>query len=142
VFIYLPIFPFLNSTASAFESVLSRLPFGLKTDIREKGVTLSGGERQRLALARGLLAARKSSILLLDEPTSSVDIMNERHIYQHIFDSFKEKTLISSLHRLHLLNEFDTIIVMNQGKIEQIGSFTSLLNQRGLFQKIWKKHGM
>jgi ABC-type multidrug transport system fused ATPase/permease subunit len=87
--------------------VIEKLPNGLDTSVMEKGVSLSGGEKQRLALARGLLAAEKSEILLLDEPTSSVDSMNELKIHENVFKEFKDKTIISSIHRLHLLEKFD-----------------------------------
>ncbi len=125
---------------ACFDRVLERLPNGLDTDVRERGVTLSGGERQRLALARGILAARDSSIILMDEPTSSVDAHNEMMIYENIFGHFKNATIISSIHRLHLLNKFDQVIVMDQGKIVQIGTFENLKNQPGLFQKLWDKY--
>jgi len=123
-----------------FDQVLERLPNGLETDVREKGVTLSGGERQRLALARGILAARNSSIILMDEPTSSVDAHNEMTIYENIFTHFHDRAVISSIHRLHLLNKFDHVIVMDQGQIVQSGSFEELKNQAGLFQTLWDKY--
>ena len=77
-----------------FKEVISRLPKGLQTNVLEKGVSLSGGEKQRLALARGLLAAKNSEIVLMDEPTSSVDTLNEVKIYENIFREFKDKTII------------------------------------------------
>lgn len=123
-----------------FDRVLERLPQGFETDVREKGVTLSGGERQRLALARGILAAKNSSIILMDEPTSSVDAHNELVIYENIFDHFKDRAVISSIHRLHLLGKFDQVIVMDQGRIVQTGSFEDLKNQSGLFQMLWDKY--
>src|SRR3989344_1971721 len=94
---------------ACFTDVVERLPKKFKSHINEKGVNLSGGERQRLALARGLLACDDKTIVLLDEPTSSVDSKNELQIYQNIFNAFKGKTIISSIHRLHLLPLFDTI---------------------------------
>lgn len=125
---------------ACFDRVLDRLPNGLETDVREKGVTLSGGERQRLALARGILAAKNSSIILMDEPTSSVDAHNELLIYENIFDHFKDRVVISSIHRLHLLGKFDHVIVMDQGKIVQAGMFEDLKSQSGLFQTLWNKY--
>ena len=62
-----------------------------------------GGEKQRLALARGVYFARSSDVVLLDEPTSSVDSRNERMIYENIFRAFREQSILSSIHRLHLL---------------------------------------
>ena len=125
---------------ACFNRVLKRLPNGLETDVREKGVTLSGGERQRLALARGILAAKNSSIILMDEPTSSVDTHNEMVIYDHIFPHFKDCTIISSIHRLHLLGKFDRVIVMDAGQIIQTGMFETLKKEKGLFQTLWNKY--
>ena len=125
---------------ACFDRVLERLPKGLNTDAREKGVTLSGGERQRLALARGILAAKNSSIILMDEPTSSVDTHNELNIYENIFARFRDCTVISSVHRLHMLSKFDRVIIMDQGRIIQTGSFEQLKNEPGLFQVLWKKY--
>ncbi|MCK5289954.1 MAG: ABC transporter ATP-binding protein, partial [Candidatus Aenigmarchaeota archaeon] len=79
-----------------FTDVAERLPKKLNSNIVEKGVNLSGGQKQRLALARGLMACEDKSIILLDEPTSSVDFRNETAIYDSIFREFKDKTIISS----------------------------------------------
>lgn len=125
---------------SRFDKVLERLPHGLDTDVREKGVTLSGGEKQRLALARGILAAQGSDIILMDEPTSSIDAHNEMAIYENIFSYFKEQAIISSVHRLHLLNKFDRVLVMNDGKIVQDGSLDELINAEGPFKLLWNKY--
>ncbi|MDY0008449.1 MAG: ABC transporter ATP-binding protein [Bdellovibrionales bacterium] len=100
-----------------FMPVLAQLPQGLDTDIREKGVNLSVGQRQRLALARGIFAAEQSDIVLLDEPTSSVDLMTEEKIFKNLFTHFQGKTIIATLHRLHLLPMFDRILFLDQGRI-------------------------
>ena len=105
-----------------FERVLKKLPDGLKTNIAEKGVNLSGGEKQRLALARGLLAGEKSDILLMDEPTSSVDMRNERAIYEAVFAKYKDKAIIASVHRLGLLPMFDRVVYFKEGRIEDLKS--------------------
>src|SRR5690606_10441611 len=84
-----------------FLPVLMQMPQELETDIREKGVNLSVGQRQRLALARGIFAAEQSDIVLLDEPTSSVDLMTEAKIFKNLFAHFKDKTIVATLHRLH-----------------------------------------
>ena len=120
--------------------VILRLPKGLDTSVMEKGVSLSGGEKQRLALARGLLAAKDSDILLLDEPTSSVDNLNEIKIHQQIFTRFKEKTIISSIHRLHLLNRFDYIFLFSKGKIICEGTYNDIKNN-SVFRKMLAKYG-
>jgi ABC-type multidrug transport system fused ATPase/permease subunit len=77
--------------------VIKQLPNGLQSNIQEKGVNLSGGQKQRLALAR-VLAARSSQIILLDEPTSSVDPKTEVLIYQQLFKEFEGKAVLSTLH--------------------------------------------
>jgi len=128
---------------SRFDVVLHRLPHGLATDIKEKGVNLSGGEKQRLAVARGLYAAQKSSLILLDEPTSSVDSINEAEIYDNILKHFKERTVISAMHRLHLLPMFDTIYLMAQGRIVEHGSFAQLIAKSdGQLAKMWQKYSI
>lgn len=123
-----------------FDRVIDRLPRGLATDIQEKGVNLSGGEKQRLAVARGLFASRMSSILLLDEPTSSMDPKNEIAIYKNIFKAYPDTCVISSIHRLNLLKMFDDIYVFSKGKIIQRGHFEDLLAQEGHFQEVWKSY--
>jgi len=120
-------------------TVIERLPKGLDTSVLEKGVSLSGGEKQRLALARGLLAAMDSDILLLDEPTSSVDSINEIKIHEQIFAKFKDKTIISSIHRLHLLDKFDYIYLLSNGKVVGEGTFEQLKNNPR-FHKMWAKY--
>lgn len=124
--------------AARFDSVLEQLPRGLQSSIKEKGVNLSGGQRQRLALARGILAARDSDIVLMDEPTSSVDPKTELQIYQQLFEAFKDKAIVSSLHRLHLLNQFDYIYIMADGRIVDEGSFPYLRANSPAFQELWR----
>jgi ABC-type multidrug transport system fused ATPase/permease subunit len=121
-----------------FMDVIAQLPQGLRTDIREKGVNLSGGQKQRLALARGILAAEDSSVILLDEPTSSVDPRTEALIYSKLFRAFSDKAVISSIHRLHLLPQFDYIYVLEQGRIIDEGSFDDLLKNSEAFKALWE----
>jgi ABC-type multidrug transport system fused ATPase/permease subunit len=123
-----------------FTPVAAMLPSGFDTDIREKGVNLSGGQKQRLARARGLFSAEDSSILLLDEPTSSVDAATELKIFQNLFAAYPQTTIVASLHRLHLLPRFDHIYVMEKGKIIEQGKFAALLAQGGALKKLWDKY--
>ena len=124
-----------------FEKVVQRLEKGLKTNVLEKGVSLSGGEKQRLALARGLLAAKNSEIMFMDEPTSNVDSINEIKIHENIFSEFKGKTIISSIHRLHLLNKFDYIYMFESGKIVGEGTLKDI-RKNPKFLKIWEKSNL
>ncbi len=120
-----------------FEEVVASLPQGLASDIRERGVNLSGGEKQRLALARGLLAGRDSSLLLLDEPTSNVDLATEARIFERLFSVYADKAIMASVHRLHLLPRFDWIIYMKDGKTVQQGDFETLTREKGPFLDLW-----
>ena len=121
-----------------FSEVIHQLPQGLGSDIREKGVNLSGGQKQRLALARGILAARDSDLVLLDEPTSSVDPRTEALIYEGLFKVFSDKAIVSSMHRLHLLGRFDYVYILNQGRIVDEGSFEYLRNNSAIFNDLWR----
>ena len=124
--------------AAHFTDVIEQLPQGLESDIREKGVNLSGGQKQRLALARGILAARDSDLVLLDEPTSSVDPRTEALIYEGLFKTFSHKAIISSIHRLHLLSRFDYVYVLHQGRIIAQGTFEHLRDHDPAFQEMWR----
>jgi ATP-binding cassette subfamily B protein len=120
-----------------FGEVIRQMPEGLLTDIREKGVNLSGGQKQRLALARGILAARDSEVILLDEPTSSVDPKTEAKIYNTLLKTFSDKAVISSLHRLHLLHQFDYIYILEKGRIIDEGSLENLQANSIVFKEMW-----
>lgn len=121
-----------------FLPIVAQMPDGLNTDIKEKGVNLSGGQKQRLALARGILAARNSKLVLLDEPTSSVDPRTEMLIYDQLFEAFRDKAVISSLHRLHLLPKFDYIYIMDKGRVVDEGTFEQLMLISKTFKAMWE----
>lgn len=124
--------------AAKFSDVINQLPHGLETDMKEKGVNLSGGQKQRLALARGILAARTSDIVLMDEPTSSVDPRTEKQVYQNLFSSFSGKAVISSLHRLHLLSHFDYVYILKDGSVVDEGKFDDLRRYSLVFKEMWE----
>lgn len=119
---------------------IEALPKKFASLVNEKGVNLSSGQRQRLALARGLLACENKSIVLLDEPTSSVDVTNEMQIYRNIFKGFPDKAVLSSIHRPHLFPYFGQIYLFEKGKIIASGTFDELLASSPEFQEIWKHH--
>jgi ABC-type multidrug transport system fused ATPase/permease subunit len=83
---------------------------------------LSGGQKQRLALARGLLAARDAGLVLLDEATSSVDAATEAEIYDRLMETFARACIVSSVHRLHLLHRFDSVVLMDRGRVVDSGA--------------------
>ncbi len=125
---------------ACFTDVVENLPRKFDSSINEKGVNLSGGEQQRLALARGLLACSDKPIVLLDEPTSSIDLSNEMKIYQNIFQEFRGKTIIASVHRLHLLPLFDKIYMFNNGHIVGSGAMKELLSSCPEFLNLWRQY--
>ena len=125
---------------AAFTPVVETLPHGLDTNIAERGLNLSGGQKQRLALARAILAAQDSSLLLLDEPTSSVDSRTEARIYGRLLEAMGDACIVSSLHRLHLLERFDRIILMEEGRIAAVGTLADLLRQAPAFHELWQRY--
>lgn len=124
--------------SAKFTDVINNLPKGLDTHMAEKGVNLSGGQKQRLALARGILAARTSDIILMDEPTSSVDPRTEKQVYQNLFEAFEGKAVISSLHRLHLLSQFDYVYILRNGSVVDEGPFEQLKRYSLVFKEMWE----
>ncbi len=124
-----------------FSEVLEKLPEHLDTFLHEKGANLSGGQKQRLAIARGILRAGDSDIILMDEPTSSVDPRTEQLLYKSMFDAFQGKAVISSLHRLHLLEQFDYIIILKNGRIIDSGTFEHM-NRYSIVLKEMMQHQM
>ncbi len=123
-----------------FDSVLARLPRGLESNLAEKGLNLSGGEKQRLALARGLFFARDSNIILMDEPTSSVDALNERLIYTSLLDEFADRCIISSVHKLHLLDMFDYVYYFADGRVIEEGKPSVVLASNGPLAQMYASY--
>jgi ABC-type multidrug transport system fused ATPase/permease subunit len=123
---------------ACFTEVADGLPNGFNSSIKEKGVNLSGGQQQRLALSRGLLACHDKDIVLLDEPTSSLDAITEMKVYKNIFSGFVGKTVISSIHRLHLLPLFDRICMFEGGRIIAEGTLPELLSVCPKFASLWE----
>ncbi|CAG2139269.1 ATP-binding cassette domain-containing protein [Cupriavidus numazuensis] len=113
-----------------FDEVLQRLPAGLASAISERGGNLSGGQRQRLALARGALAARGSSLLLLDEPTSALDPQAEGRVFDRMFAAFPSACIVASVHRPSLLPRFDTVVVVEAGRVVDAGPREEVLARR------------
>lgn len=114
-----------------------RMEFGLDSTVAERGATLSGGQRQRIALARMIL--RKAPILLLDEPTSSLDLKSEAIVLQAILAAAKGRTTIVITHRLSITRQVDRIIVLSDGKIVEQGTYKTLLESNGTFAELVAK---
>lgn len=129
---------FQAAELAAIEEAINDLPKGLDSIINEKGVNLSGGQKQRLALTRALLFSKNKEIILLDESTSSVDPENEYEIYQNIWQTYRDKTIIASIHKMNLLKLFDRIIIFQDGEIIDEGNFATLLANNKNFQTMWQ----
>lgn len=122
-------------TAEAW-SFIESLPEGLDTPVGERGVRLSGGQRQRLSLARALL--KDPPILVLDEATSAVDNETEAAIQRSLKRIGHNRTVIMIAHRLSTIVVADAIAVIENGKVQELGTHRELLEQGGAYAKQWQ----
>jgi len=121
--------------ANAHEFI-SQMPEGYETVVGDRGVRLSGGQRQRIAIARALL--KNPPLLIFDEATSALDTENEMLVQQAIERLLKQRTAIVIAHRLSTIQQADRIVVVDQGKIVEIGTHEELLqNKSGLYQRLY-----
>lgn len=116
---------------------ISEMPLGYETPIEERGESLSGGQKQRIAIARALLTNPK--ILILDEATSALDYESERIILESLRKLKGTRTIIFISHRLSFMKECDMILVVEKGKIVELGSHETLMRKNGLYAYLYKQ---
>lgn len=117
---------------------IEKLPNGFGTYVGENGVTLSGGQKQRIAIARALY--KEPEILILDEPTSSLDSFSEKYVHSAIQNLRKaQKTIILIAHRLSTVMQADQIVVLDQGKVVEAGTHEELLLHGEYYYRLWEQ---
>lgn len=125
-----------NACAQAeLHEFVSSLPNGYETLVGERGVQFSGGERQRVAIARALL--KDAALFIFDEPTANLDVVTELRLVETLRRVTSDKSVLWITHRLVGLEALDEILVMDQGRIVERGTHTTLLDQDGLYRKLW-----
>jgi len=117
------------------DEFIGQLPEGYRTLIGERGIRLSGGQRQRLAIARALL--KDAPILILDEATSHLDTESQRLVQQALTALMKRRTVLVIAHRLSTIRQADKIVVLEGGRIAEIGTHAQLLETKGLYHRLY-----
>lgn len=126
----------IEASKSAFAyDFINNLPNNFETVIGEAGLSLSGGERQRIAIARAVL--RNSPIIILDEATAALDNQSEKEVQLALEKLCENRTSITVAHRLSTIRNADLLVVMENGVVVESGTHTDLLQQEGLFKKLY-----
>ncbi len=129
----------INAAKSAnADEFISKLPLGYETMLGERGITLSGGERQRIGIARALV--RNAPILILDEPTASLDSESERSVIEALERLMKGRTVIIISHRLNILFNADKIFVIKNGQVVEEGTHLDLLLKGSTYYNLYHQY--
>jgi len=130
---------FLAAETAALEKDIKTFKQGYDTLVGEKGTTLSGGQKQRVAIARVLVADKP--ILIFDDALSAVDTKTDMMIREALLNKTYQHTTIIITHRITTAKEADQIIVIDQGRIAEIGTHEELAHKEGLYKKLWDIQG-
>jgi ABC-type multidrug transport system fused ATPase/permease subunit len=118
------------------DEFIARMPYGYDTPVGERGLTLSGGQRQRIGIARALV--RNAPILILDEPTASLDTESEKMVMEGLDRLMKGRTVLTITHRLNTIRDADRIIVLHDGIVAEQGTHHELLARRGVYAALYR----
>ena len=124
--------------AAGVEQVIAGLPGGFDAMVGERGATLSGGQRQCIAVARAMLS--EAAVVILDEPSSSIDPLTERRLMHALRVMAQTRAVLMIAHRLGTIMAADTILVLERGEVVQSGSHTQLLAAGGAYANLWQAH--
>ena len=122
--------------AAGADRFIRRLPEDYQSVVGERGATLSGGERQRIAIARALL--KDAPVLVLDEPTSALDTRTEAEVLDALEQLMAGRTTLLIAHRLSAVRRADLVVVLDQGRVAQVGSHDELLGSPGPYRELWR----
>lgn len=124
--------------AAQIHDFILTLPKGYETLAGDRGTNLSGGQKQRITIARAIL--RNAPIVVLDEATAFADPENEEEIIKALANLMKNKTVIVIAHRLSTIKDVEQIVVFDNGKISEIGKHNELLENQGIYAKLWSDY--
>jgi ATP-binding cassette, subfamily B, multidrug efflux pump len=119
---------------------INSFPKGYDTMVGERGVTLSGGQKQRVSIARALM--KETSILILDDSLSAVDARTEKEILSYIQSFMQNRTSIIITHKIFSVLDFDTIVVLEEGKIAEMGTHQELLEKKGMYYEMYQRQSV
>lgn len=123
---------------AAVADEIDKLPDGFESLVGERGVTLSGGQKQRVSIARALI--KKPQFVLLDDCLSAVDVETEHQILEYLNTSLKGITTLNITHRVHSLQDYDKIMVLEEGKLAEIGDHDALSQTGGFYAQMLENH--
>ncbi len=124
--------------AAQIHDFIESLPNGYYTKAGDRGANLSGGQKQRITIARAIL--RDNPIIVLDEATAFADPQNEEEIIKALANLMEHKTVIVIAHRLSTIKDVDQIVVIDEGKVSEIGKHQELLENKNIYFELWKNY--